>query len=80
MFSIRCFSSFIISDLCIMKFLLRRKIIVLLIASILGSTMMESCRVFQRRQTCPAYMNGGATGTMGAKDKPRQLMPKKMRK
>jgi len=63
-----------------MKFLLRRKIIVLLIASVLGSIVLDSCRVFQRRQTCPAYMNGGATGTMGTKDKPSQLMPKKMRK
>lgn len=51
-----------------------------MVFSILGSTVFGSCRVFQRKQTCPAYMNGGATGTMGTKDKPKQLYPKKMRK
>jgi hypothetical protein len=28
------------------------------------------------RQTCPAFMNGKATGTGGSKEKPHQLFPK----
>lgn len=30
--------------------------------------------------TCPAYMNGAATGTSGSSSKPRPLFPKNMKK
>ena len=60
--------------------LLRNKIIVLLIISMFGSMVFDSCRIFQSKKTCPAYMNGAATGTSGSKEKRLELYPKDMRK
>jgi hypothetical protein len=38
--------------------------------------VLASCH----RSTCPAYMNGGATGTQGSNEKPRTLFPEKKTK
>ncbi|HYV91319.1 MAG TPA: hypothetical protein VE978_06035 [Chitinophagales bacterium] len=45
----------------------------LLLLSIL---VLASCH----RTTCPAYMNGAATGTQGSGEKKRTLFPEKMKK
>ena len=49
-----------------------KKLVVLLLILF----VLASCH----KGTCPAYMNGGATGTMGAKEKKQELFPKDMNK
>ena len=59
-----------------MPFTFRQLAIVLLLLSFTSS----GCFIFRKKSTCPAYMNGAATGTGGAKSKHKQeLFPKKMR-
>ena len=54
---------------------------ILLILLSFACIASSGCFIFKRKTTCPAYMNGAATGTGGTKSKHKQeLFPKKMHK
>ncbi|HUM45587.1 MAG TPA: hypothetical protein PLD84_01590 [Chitinophagales bacterium] len=47
-----------------------------LLAAIIILLLFTACN----RSVCPAYMDGGATGTSGAKGKKQELFPSTMKK